>query len=131
MVRLGTRTPHFITYSSVDKGRSMIRPTVPADTPTLLALTEGTGVFKPLEIVTLKEVLDDFYAVNRAEGHRCYCEEQDNQILGFVYYAPMVMTDQTWYLYWIAVTRQVQARGIGGILLRFAEEDARNLGGGC
>ena len=35
----------------------MIRPTVPADTPTLLTLTQGTGVFKPLEIEALREVL--------------------------------------------------------------------------
>jgi len=106
----------------------MIRPTVPADTPTLLALAEGTNVFKPLEIVTLKEVLDDYYAVNLAEGHRCLCEEEDCQLLGFVYYAPTVMTDNTWYLYWIAVSQQVQARGIGGTLLRFAEEDAQKRG---
>ena len=35
----------------------MIRPTVPEDTPILLDLAEGTGVFKPLEIVALREVL--------------------------------------------------------------------------
>jgi ribosomal protein S18 acetylase RimI-like enzyme len=39
------------------------------------------------------------------------------------------MTDRTWYLYWIAVDRTLQAKGIGGELLRYAEEDARKRGG--
>ena len=31
----------------------MIRATIPTDTPTLLRLTEATGVFKPMEVVAL------------------------------------------------------------------------------
>jgi biopolymer transport protein ExbD len=38
----------------------MIRPTDPADTPLLLQLAESTGVFKPIEIQALREVLDDY-----------------------------------------------------------------------
>ncbi|MEA2631390.1 MAG: hypothetical protein QOE66_1609, partial [Chloroflexota bacterium] len=36
-----------------------IRPTTPADTPDLIGIARGTGVFKPLELVALGEVLDD------------------------------------------------------------------------
>ena len=39
------------------------------------------------------------------------------------------MTDRTWYLYWIAVSKRLQARGLGGTLLRRAEDDARRAGG--
>ena len=35
------------------------------------------------------------------------------------------MTDRTWYLYWIAVDKQVQAKGTGGVLLRHAEDQIR------
>src|SRR5262249_3953929 len=103
----------------------MIRATVPGDTPTLLTLAEGTGVFKPLEIEALKEVLDDYHAENAAAGHRSVTAEQNGQIIGFAYYAPAAMTDRTWYLYWIAIGKNVQARGLGGLLLRHAEEDIR------
>ena len=48
----------------------MIRPTRPDDTPALVALTERTGVFKPHELVALREVLDDYHAVHHREGHR-------------------------------------------------------------
>src|SRR5262245_5834760 len=98
----------------------MIRPTVPSDTQPLLALAQGTGVFKPLEIQALQEVLDDYHGETHAEGHRSVTYEQDGQILGFAYYAPAAMTERTWYLYWIAVNKQIQARGIGTALLHHA-----------
>lgn len=106
----------------------MIRPTIPADTPALVALAAGTGVFKPLEIEALQEVLDDYHAENRDLGHRSVTDERNGQVIGFAYYAPAAMTDRTWYLYWIAVSKQVQARGAGTWLLKHAEEDARRAG---
>src|SRR5438128_1296244 len=66
---------------------SMIRPTIPEDTPTLVALAEATGVFKPHEIVALREVLDDYHAENHAAGHRAVTYVQDDRIIGFAYYA--------------------------------------------
>jgi ribosomal protein S18 acetylase RimI-like enzyme len=107
----------------------MIRPTVPADTPALLALTQATGVFKPHEIEALNEVLSDYHATNHGQGHVAVTFERSGQILGYAYYAPAAMTDRTWYLYWIAVTKATQAKGIGGQLLRHAEDDIRKKGG--
>ncbi|MFO0807305.1 MAG: GNAT family N-acetyltransferase [Gemmataceae bacterium] len=103
----------------------MIRPTVPEDTPTLLELTEATGFFKPHEVLALDEVLSDYHASNRELGHVCITLQVENEILGFAYYAPAEMTDRTWYLYWIAVRRTEHARGLGGQLLRYAEEGIR------
>src|SRR5262245_5616671 len=96
----------------------MLRPTLPADTPALLALTEQIGVFRPMEIQALREVLDDYHAHNRAAGHHSVTCERDGAIVGFAYYAPAAMTVHTWYLYWIAVCRARQAAGIGSELLR-------------
>jgi ribosomal protein S18 acetylase RimI-like enzyme len=107
----------------------MIRPTVPGDTPTLLALTQATGVFKPIEIEALKEVLDDYHAFNHAHGHRSLTYEQEGLVIGFAYYAPAAMADRTWYLYWIAVSKQIQARGVGSELLRHIEEEIRQAKG--
>jgi ribosomal protein S18 acetylase RimI-like enzyme len=107
----------------------MIRPTVPEDTPTLLQIAEGTGVFKPMEIVALQEVLDDYHGGAQEEEHRSVTYEQDGHVIGFAYYAPASMTDRTWYLYWIAVGKTIQARGVGGALLHHVEEDIRKTGG--
>jgi ribosomal protein S18 acetylase RimI-like enzyme len=107
----------------------MIRPTIPEDTPGLVALAEGTKVFKPLEIQALQEVLDDYHAHEKEVGHRSITFEKDGAMLGFAYYAPAPMTDRTWYLYWIAVKKDIHARGIGSQLLKHVEDDIRQQNG--
>ncbi|HEY7327478.1 MAG TPA: GNAT family N-acetyltransferase [Gemmataceae bacterium] len=107
----------------------MIRPTTATDTPALLQLTEGTGVFKPHEIVALDEVLSDYHAGEHEQGHISVTYEDNGHILGYAYYAPAAMTDRTWYLYWIAVKRDIHAKGIGSKLLRYAEDDIRQRKG--
>jgi ribosomal protein S18 acetylase RimI-like enzyme len=103
----------------------MIRSTIPEDTPTLVAMTKGTGLFLPIDLQALDEVLADYHRVEKGEGHRCVTYEQDGQAIGFAYYAPTAMTDRTWHLWWIVVSKQIQARGVGGQLLRHVEEAAR------
>jgi ribosomal protein S18 acetylase RimI-like enzyme len=107
----------------------MIRPTLPADTPILIEIARGTGVFRAIELDALKEVLDDYHAYNHKHGHQAITYEQDGRVIGFAYYAPAAMTDRTWYLYWIAVNKQIQARGVGREMLRHAEEAIRKANG--
>lgn len=107
----------------------MIRPIAPADTETLVALTADTGVFKPLELVALREVFDDYYKENEGLGHRSFVWEVEGRILGYVYHAPTPMTEGTWHLYWIAVDKSQQGRGLGRQLLEFVENDVRGQGG--
>jgi len=102
-----------------------IRPTLPSDTPVLVKIAQETGVFKPLEIQALGEVLDDYHAENRELGHRSVTCERDGQVLGFAYYAPAAMTVGTWHLWWIVVRKDIQAGGIGTTLLQFTENDIR------
>jgi ribosomal protein S18 acetylase RimI-like enzyme len=55
--------------------------------------------------------------------------EQDGRPAGFAYYAPAAMTDNTWYLYWIAVDKNIQAKGLGTRLMQWVEADVRKLEG--
>ena len=98
---------------------------MPGDTAVLVELARETGVFKPHEIIALKEVLDDYHGENQGEGHFCVTYEDGGERLGFAYYAPASMTVCSWYLYWIAVKKDTQAKGVGGQLLDFVEEDIR------
>lgn len=107
-----------------------IRPTTPEDTPSLVALAGGTGAFKPTDVGTLEEVLDHYHAEARAgEGHLCVTAEEDGTVLGFAYYAPAPMTDRTWHLWWIAVSKGTQRRGLGKKLLTHIEDDVKSHGG--
>jgi GNAT superfamily N-acetyltransferase len=103
----------------------MIRPTKPEDAPALLAIATGTGVFKPMEIVALEEVLTDYFDDTQTLGHRAFTCERDGRPIGFVYYAPAAMADRAWYLYWIVVDKASHAGGIGSSLLKHAEHDVR------
>lgn len=106
-----------------------LRPSEPADSHALLSIAEGTGVFKPTEIQALGEVLSDYHAHERANGHRCVTAWHDDAPIGFVYWAPAPMTDRTWYLYWIAVRRDLQSRGAGARLLACCEAEVLAAGG--
>ncbi len=103
----------------------MIRPAKESDIAAILALTQGTGFFKTLEVETLEGVLHDYFDHGHHFQHRAFVWEEDGGVLGYVYHAPEEMTDRTWYVWWIAVAPEQQGRGIGGKLLAFAEEDVR------
>jgi ribosomal protein S18 acetylase RimI-like enzyme len=107
----------------------MIRPALPEDTPTLKVITAGTGVFKLHEVEVLQDVLDEFHGHLAGPDHVAIICERHGQIAGYAYYAPDVMTDHTWFLYWIAVSKTVQARGVGTELLKHAEDDIRRRNG--
>ena len=108
----------------------MIRPTVPEDTAILVKLAEGTNVFKPHEIVALEEVLDDYHAtMHTARPSLPSRSRKTAKSSVSPTCAPAAMTDQTWYLYWIAVTKQTQAKGIGTQLLHYSEKEIQKAGG--
>lgn len=104
------------------------RPAHPDDTPTLKALTAGTGVFKPHEVEVLQEVLDAYHGREADSQHVAVVAEDGGRVVGYAYYAPDVMTDRTWYLYWIAVAKDIQAKGVGAKIMRHVEDDARGRG---
>jgi GNAT superfamily N-acetyltransferase len=103
----------------------MIRQATVADTEALVSLADATGLFKPIEIAGLRDVLDGFHAVSHADNHHVLTVEENGAIVGFAYYGPVPMTDGTWQLWWIAVRKEQQGHGIGSALLRHIEADVR------
>jgi GNAT superfamily N-acetyltransferase len=103
----------------------MIRPILPSDTECLVALADATGLFKPIEIVALREVLDDYHAANHADNHFGIVLEDNGTHHGFAYFALAPMTERTWQLWWIAVRKDQQGQGIGGRMLRHVEDEIR------
>jgi GNAT superfamily N-acetyltransferase len=107
----------------------MIRTTLESETEILKEIAHRTKVFKPVEVEALEEVLDDYHNGNHRIGHKAITYEDDGKVIGFAYYAPTVMTDNTWYLYWIFVDKHTQAKGVGTKLLKYVEDDIRQMGG--
>ena len=107
----------------------MIRTTTETESEVLKEIARSTHVFKPMEIDALEEVLDDYHGGNHRIDHRAVTFERDGQAIGFAYYAPTSMTDQTWHLYWIFVDKKTHAKGIGTQLLKYVEADIARSGG--
>ena len=107
----------------------LIRPALPEDTATLKQLTAGTGVFKEHEVEVLQVVMDDYHAGDEDSQHVAIVAEDEGRIVGYAYYAPDVMTDRTWFIYWIAVAKDIQAKGVGTAIMRYLEDDVRNRHG--
>ena len=102
----------------------MLSLSQPDETNALVELAHQTGVFYDLEIVTLREVFVDYFAEAHDQyGHRCYTARMDGTLAGFVYVAPIEMTDRTWEIWWIAVRKDLQGRGVGGKILMACEAE--------
>ncbi len=110
----------------------MIRPTVAAERPALVALGEATGIFRPHEAEgLLGSVLDALHAGELGEGHQAHAwaHGPDTPPAGWVYFAPTPNADGVWDPWWIGTDPTQQGRGIGGELLGFVEARAREAGG--
>jgi GNAT superfamily N-acetyltransferase len=54
---------------------------------------------------------------------------QGGRVVGFAHYGPSDIGEGTWYLYWIAASRESQGQGIGLTLLHRVEEEVREQEG--
>jgi len=107
----------------------ILKPTTPAETTRLQEIAAGTAVFYPHEIETLGEVLADYHREGDVYGHLARTLWIGSDPVGFLYAAPVEMTDRTWELWWIAVAKERQGDGLGARLLLAAEEEVRKEAG--
>jgi ribosomal protein S18 acetylase RimI-like enzyme len=107
----------------------MIRPAAPADTPALVALSGGSGLFQPDELGAVRAMLDDYHANGVGGGRRMIVYEEAGTPVGVAYFAPKEFADRVWELLLIAVDAPRHRRGIGSRLLRAAEDAVRAANG--
>ncbi|MFN6051908.1 MAG: GNAT family N-acetyltransferase, partial [Planctomycetia bacterium] len=98
-------------------------------TAEVVKMAAETGFFKDHEVVALEEVFDDYHAENHQYDHKAFILEDAGLNLGFVYFAPAPMTEGSWQLWWIVVRADLQGKGLGGRLLKFAEDFCKEKGG--
>ncbi len=106
----------------------ILRSMTASDKPGVMALLEATPEFEPSEIPVAEEVID-VYLDCPGRDYKITLAEKDAQVLGYICYGQTPLTASTWDLYWMAVAREKRGAGIGGVLLKDAEEDIRKAGG--
>jgi len=117
------------SISPISSGVS-IRRTTAEHRNVLLKLVEATGFFRPDEVETAREVVNE--AIKHGEnGHyqSFTAIDADGSPAGWICYGSTPCTIGTFDIYWIAVEAGRQSRGIGSKLLFFAEDRIRKQGG--
>lgn len=99
----------------------IIRPMTSKDKSAVMRILQNTPEFTPAEIVLADEVIDSYLFNPDESGYFTLAAESDSTILGFVCYGPTPITEGTWDIYWIAVDRVTQGKGVGRKLMEAAE----------
>jgi D-alanine-D-alanine ligase len=92
-------------------------------------ILRGTGFFSDAEVAIALELVDAFVAEGTRSGYHFLVCEQGAELLGFSTYGPIPGTASSYDLYWIAVHRRHQRKGLGVTLLEETEARIRRLGG--
>jgi GNAT superfamily N-acetyltransferase len=100
---------------------------VKKDKPALMEILQNTPEFKPSEVVVAEEVIDSY--LNDPDSYNIFIAEADKSIVGYICYGLTPLTESTWDIYWLAVDRKKQDKGIGSALVAFAEEQIKKVGG--
>jgi len=92
-----------------------LRPARPTDLSSVVGIATSTGVFSPDEINCLDLDFLDFHESGNKDYMLVY--EDEGVVQGFVHFGPLDITDRSWCLFWIAVSKEAQGRGIGKQML--------------
>ncbi|MCU0876813.1 MAG: GNAT family N-acetyltransferase [Pirellulaceae bacterium] len=103
---------------------------VPADVAAIRQIVESTGLFRPSEIDVAGELVEARLAKGAASGYEFVLAEERGQIVGFACFGRNTLTVRSWDLYWIAVSKSHQGRGLGGRLLAEVHRRIAAAGGG-
>jgi len=90
-----------------------------------MELLRNTPEFEPHEVAVAEELLDSYLAFSTNSGYYVLIAEIDSRSIGYICYGPVPVTKGSWDIYWMAVARQEQNKGIGKALLLSAEENIR------
>ena len=90
-------------------------------------ILQSTGFFHPDEIKVAEELVQD--GTHAGSEYRFLFVEENGEVVGFTCYGQIALTRSSFDLYWIAVSRSCQSKGIGRYLLETTEGAIRSKGG--
>jgi ribosomal protein S18 acetylase RimI-like enzyme len=93
------------------------------DKPSITKILRNTPEFKPSEVTVAEEVIDSYLKDSVGSGYHILVAEFNLTVTGYICYGPTPLTEGTWDIYWEAVARERQDRGIGSTLMESAEKE--------
>src|ERR1700728_779600 len=92
-------------------------------------LVKGTGVFSTEEVLVAGELLECYLKEGIKSGYDFLFADYQGAIIAYACFGPIPLTDRRYDLFWIAVQRDYQAKGLGKETLARAERIVADLGG--
>jgi GNAT superfamily N-acetyltransferase len=106
-----------------------IRRVEERDREAILRISSEVALFTEEEIATVDELLQaHLYDLEQCD-YRFFAACHQDRVLGFVCFGPTALTEGTFDLYWIAVSKLAQGGGVGRMLMEWTEEHLRAAGG--
>ncbi len=101
----------------------------PGDVLAVRDLVADTGFFRPDEVGVAAELVEERLAKGAASDYYFFFADRGGSLAGYVCYGPIPCTIGSYDLYWIAVDRREQGKGLGLRLMDMAEKAIRAMGG--
>lgn len=101
-----------------------------ADVEAIRQIVLSTGLFRPGEVDVAGELVESRLAKGAASGYEFVLAEERGQFVGYACFGRNTLTLRSWDLYWIAVAKPQQGRGLGGQLLAEVQRRIAAAGGG-
>ena len=109
----------------------MMKPVTHHDRGKILGILRQTGVFTRKEIAVAMEIVDQVLAKRDGGDYQVFSYyDSSGQLVGYICFGPIPMTDSGYDLYWIAVDNCVRGRGVAAELVAFMEKQVARQGGG-
>jgi D-alanine-D-alanine ligase len=107
-----------------------IRWAEPRDRDAILGFVAATGFFRDDEVAVARELLDDALAKGPGGHYQSFvAEDEGGTAVGWVCFGPTPCAVGTFDIYWIVVAPPQQGRGVGAVLMTFAERRIADRGG--
>lgn len=116
-------------YDLRHKGMSIRYEPLPEDVEQIRNLVEATGFFRPDEIEIAVELVEERLSKGPESGYYFVIAKQAGKIIGYGCYGPIPCTLTSFDIYWIAVSPNLQGRGLGKIILTEMERLINESGG--
>jgi ribosomal protein S18 acetylase RimI-like enzyme len=100
-----------------------------ADEKAVREIVSSTGFFSAAEVEVAVELVQERLRRGEASGYYFLFAEIDRRTVGYACYGPIACTVGSFDLYWIAVHKEYQHRGLGRKLLIASEQKIAEGGG--
>ncbi len=103
-----------------------IRPYSSHDRDRIRDILVGSQTFTDEEVAVALSVIDDAQKCPELDDYTVFCAQNERgDVVGYICFGPIPMTDRCYDLYWICVDRECKKTGIGTLLIGRMESDLK------